>query len=112
MRLSTPPPPPPAQTAEWEQVGFFSLKRKGHTVIAAVDGAEVLRVTFKPQIFAEHLFQSLPVKPLTDEFKERTRTILKRLGTHRSDAEIEAALEQSARQVQEVVIEAKRNHVA
>jgi len=46
----------PPQDQEWEQLGFFGLQRKGNTVIATIDGVEVLRVAFKPKIFAEHLF--------------------------------------------------------
>lgn len=112
MRLKTHSTSSPASEQEWAQIGFFGLQRKGNTVIAAIDGAEVLRLVFKPKIFAENLFHTLPVKPPTEEFKQKVRSILKQSGTDRSDADIEAALDHSARQVQEVVIEAKRNHVA
>lgn len=79
----------PPQDQEWEQLGFFGLQRKGNTVIATIDGVEVLRVAFKPKVFAEHLFQTLPVKPPTDELKERVRSILKQIGDEKSDADIE-----------------------
>ena len=112
MRLGHGPSSSPVNQEKWEQVGFFSLKRKGNVIIASIDDAEVLRVTFKPAVFAEHLFQTLPMKPTTNELKERVRTVLQQAGANRSDADIEAALEQSARQVQDVVLDAKRNHVA
>jgi hypothetical protein len=97
---------------EWKQIGFFGLRRKGNTIIVDIDNVEVLRVTLKPRAFAEHLFQSLPVKPPTEHSRERVRAILNQAGASKSEAEIEAALEESAKQVQDVVIEAKRSHIA